>query len=64
MQQLKYATITPLLFLFCTSIARADFVDFSNSTSRTLGELGSKFVIGCALLAAGMVGAAFLLRKK
>ncbi|MCP5533276.1 MAG: hypothetical protein H7A49_05020 [Akkermansiaceae bacterium] len=64
MHPFKNAILPLFLLLLCTAVARADFVEFSSSTSETLGDLGTKFVIGCAFLAAGMVGAAFVLRKK
>ena len=48
------------------SITRADLItyDITNSISRTAADLGTKFVIGCVVLALGIVIGAVILRKK
>jgi len=48
------------------SVARADMVtyNFTEVTSQTLRSLGTSFVVGCALLALGIVIAAVISRKK
>jgi hypothetical protein len=53
-------------FMLFGSVARADLVtyNFTEVTSQTLRSLGTSFVSGCALLALGIVIAAFVSRKK
>ena len=55
--------LVPALLIICTTIARADVIDLTPSASDALANLGTKFVIGCAFLALGMVGAAAALRE-
>jgi hypothetical protein len=46
------------------SFARADQIDFSGDAQHMLHALGIYFVLGCTVLAAGMVVAVVLWRKK
>lgn len=61
-KQLVVATVL-LLFAFA---ARANFMELQvvSDTRRTLEGLGNKFIVGCAVLAVGMVVAAFVRRKR
>lgn len=52
--------------LAATSMASADLMvyEFGARTAQTLDSLGTKFVVGCVVLALGMVAAAALCKKK
>ena len=54
------------LAIASTSVARADLIiyDMSGSVQSTLRALGTDFVIGCAVLAAGIVAAVIISKKK
>jgi hypothetical protein len=56
---------TALLALAFATTLRGDamFYDISQHAADTLKGLGNRFVIGCALLAVGIVIAAFVRRK-
>jgi len=55
-----------LLILVSTSFVRADLVihDMGSTAANTLTTLGTDFIIGCAILAAGVVAAVFISKKK
>jgi len=58
--------LTAASITFFGSVARADMItyNFTEVTSQTLRSLGTSFVVGCALLALGIVIAAVISRKK
>ena len=64
--QSKQFLITAALIVASASIARADFVihDLGSTAANTLTALGTDFVVGCAILAAGIVAAVFISKKK
>lgn len=64
MRQSYRNLLVPALLIVFTTVARADVISLTKSASDALENLGTKFVIGCALLALGMIGAAIALRKK
>jgi hypothetical protein len=49
-----------------TTVARAELVtyDVTQDTAGTLESLGTKFVLGCAIIALGIVIAAFFVSRK
>ena len=66
---MSYRFKHPLIAAFVTlsgSVARADMItyNFTEVTSQTLRSLGTSFVVGCAVLALGIVIAAVISRKK
>jgi hypothetical protein len=63
--KIKQSLIAAVIF-FSVAAARADVFTFhvTSETSATLESLGTKFVIGCVVLALGIIGAAVILRKK
>ena len=62
------STLIPiaLLILASTAFVRADvFIhDMGSTAANTLTTLGIDFIIGCAILAAGVVAAVFISKKK
>ena len=54
------------LILASVSFARADIVihDLGSTAANTLTALGTDFIIGCAILAAGVVSVVFISKKK
>ena len=56
--------LTIALLLVSTAHAEMITHQLANETSETLESLGRKFIIGCAVLALGMIGSAFVSRKK
>jgi len=61
----KQLLIAAFIALF-GSVARADMITYNLTevTSQALRSLGTSFVVGCALLALGIVIAAVISRKK
>jgi hypothetical protein len=66
--QTKRHLIIATLTIASASFARADNMyytyDLTGSASLTLQALGRDFIIGCVALAAGLVVAAFIFKKK
>ncbi|MGJ8651299.1 MAG: hypothetical protein ACSHX4_13145 [Opitutaceae bacterium] len=62
---MKYPVIAALL-LSTTSFAHADLIvyELGSTASKTLSGLGTSFVVGCSVVAVGLVVAAFLAKKK
>jgi hypothetical protein len=58
--------LTAAFVTFFGSVARADMntYNLTEGASQTLRSLGTSFVVGCALLALGIVIAAVISRKK
>jgi len=54
------------LMLVSAPLARAELIvhDIGSYAANTLNDLGRDFVIGCAFLAAGMVAAVIIYKKK
>ena len=54
------------LILASTVFARANLItyDLSSYAANTLAALGTDFIIGCGILAAGVVAAVFISKKK
>ena len=54
------------LFLASTAFVRADLVvhEMGSTAANTLTTIGTDFIIGCAILAAGVVAAVFISKKK
>jgi hypothetical protein len=65
--RVKHILIAAIV-LVTASIAHADLItytyDMSSTTANTLESLGRKFVIGCTVLALGIVAATVISRKK
>ena len=62
---MKYPVIAALL-LSTTSFAHADLIvyELGSTASKTLSGLGTSFVLGCAILAVGLVASSFIAKKK
>ena len=58
--------LTAAFIALLSSAARAEMTTFNltDVTSQTVRGLGTSFVIGCGLLALGLVLAAFISKKK
>jgi hypothetical protein len=54
------------LILASTAFARADLIihDMGSTAANTLATLGTDFIIGCAIVAAGVVAAVIISKKK
>jgi len=64
---MKYLTKQCVLAFFAVVFvftAHADLIDVTSDTRSMATELANKFVVGCAILAAGIVLAAFISRRK
>jgi hypothetical protein len=61
--QAKRSLIAALIFA-SVSFARADIVTFDSSVVTTLQTLGTDFIIGCTVLAVGIIVAVVISRKK
>ena len=61
--QAKRSLIAALVFA-SASFARADLVTFDSSVVTTLHTLGTDFIIGCTVLAVGIIVAGVISRKK
>jgi hypothetical protein len=61
------STLIPIaaLFLASTAFSRADLIvhDMGSTAANTLTTLGTDFIIGCAILAGGVVVAVFISKK-
>ena len=63
----KRSLLAAAVMLASVSVTRAaDIVvyDLGDRTQETLRTLGMDFVLGCTVLAAGMIGATILFKKK
>ena len=63
----KRSLLAAAVVLASVSVTRAaDIVvyDLGDRTQETLRTLGMDFVLGCTVLAAGMIGASILFKKK
>ena len=63
----KRSLLAAAVVLASVSVTRAaDIVvyDLGDRTQETLRTLGMDFVLGCTVLAAGMIGATILFKKK
>jgi hypothetical protein len=61
--RLRHLLIVGVIF-FAAFRARAELVDFDYDARSTLEHLGTKFIVGCAVIALGIVTAAIISRKK
>ena len=65
-QQTKRLLTTVGVVAFSTVVAKAEIItyDISGTVANTLTRLGTQFVWGCAILAAGIVAAVIISKKK
>lgn len=66
MNRLAKSTLILSILLASASLAYADLIvyDLGSAAARTLKGLGTNFVIGCVVLALGMVVAALICKRK
>ena len=64
--ELKRFLIAGVVAVVSTAIARAEIIihDIGSTAANTLTKLGSQFVLGCAILAVGIVAAVFISKRK
>lgn len=62
---MKYPFLAAIL-MSTTSLAHADLIvyELGSTASRTLSDLGNSFVVGCIVVAVGLIISAVIAKKK